>query len=357
MRRFFLLGEFLLLTQIIFGAYLWQNPVDVRSQSLGDSLLGNNEHIPDLLDNPAIYRPTKSFYFTQALLDNDSRRQAFTYRHYIDNYCLGLGAIYFTVGEILSYDRSKNYLGKTSISEYLLTGNFGYRRILLGGDFWMNLGVNLEYFSSTLDRFSAETFLLNPGLIIVNEAGYPLIALAINYPLTAIKYYQTSEQLPVTVKASAGFLSPDWASNLNVEWGVIFHQPDKYKCFVGAEYRIFSVIFARLGLNLSSPQTLNQFFSYGLGFSPTKNFSLDYSFRQQEELASQHFLGLMIRLGKYSEPNQPAKVNHLQRGKELFQNGRYAESILELNQALDEDPNNPEILDLMRRAGAQIKGK
>jgi hypothetical protein len=83
----------------------------------------------------------------------------------------------------------------------------------------------------------------------------------------------------------------------------------------------------------------------------------DYGYSRFGELGSTHRFGLSVGFGSSGiGAGSSGDFGRIyRRGLELFNEGRYPESIIEFHKALEIDPTNRDVLDYMRRANEKIK--
>jgi len=206
----------------------------------------------------------------------------------------GINLAYFNAGNIeLNFsDGSVQILNAQSDYVILLS----YAK-----EFFKNLpfGINLKYYSSSiLQRNYTSACALDLGILYHT----PLDGLNLGFSLqnlgTKIKYYQTEENLPVSIRVGVSyFISEDFPLISNLELDYLLYE-SKILASVGFEYLYANFLTLRLGYKfIGGAEGL----TLGVGYTfvneqdkPT--YGIDYAFGLSTVLVSNHRVSFKVRL-------------------------------------------------------------
>jgi len=238
----------------------------------------------------------------------------------------------------------------------------GYGRRLLG-DGWdeptLNAGLGLKGVRESFAGASAQTVAVDLGLLAVwrpkpSGAEWRLGLSALNLG-PGLKYDAETAPLPTAYRLGLAWRVQPRGDVLTLSADPVLSRDEGVFMAFGAEYAVWRVLALRLGYRTG--QDIGMGFRGGVGFK-LKAVEIDYAFAPFGELGAMHRMGLTVRLGgpvETTPPEERALQAVLERGRRLFEEGRYYEALLEYDRALGLDPGNRSALEGMRRAHERLE--
>ncbi len=274
---------------------------------------------------------------------------------------LGASLTRLAVSPFESYDNSGSRTGDVSSDDLALGASIARSFILPGPDAPMiGLGGTVKSIRERLASSKASTFALDLGLLTRGWEGWfgpwarnVRAGLVLRHAGPGLRFVEDNTRLPTTIAAGVAKESRVWGDPfiLAAEYSVPNDNDPTFS--LGGEYWLHRIVAARLGYRVSQEEGLALRFGVGLKL---RLIQLDYSFVGYGELGNTHRAGVTMRFGAPPAATQKRVGDFLRSAKDYLRQDRTYEAILEINQALDEDPGNEEAFELLRQAKKKLQG-
>jgi hypothetical protein len=340
-------------------------PAGVRNVSMGETGVAGTD-LNSVYYNPAglswVSEPGLTFSHNQYFQDLNFEYAACAVP-FGDIGVFGCGLYYLGMSEFNGYDDNGNFTSKQSANDTIVSIEYG--RYIMGDRIagsGLSAGCGLKYISEKLSGTQASTLsgdigclytfapekwtlnnVLSAGLSIRNIGG-------------RLKFESEGTNMPVDVRAGLSYSMPSQRGKpvLQIEARQASGSGTELLC--GAEYWLVNVFAVRCGYVLRPEEDEGSGLRAGIGI---KGGSLifDYGYARFGDLGITHRFGISVGFGSSgSGPGAAGDFARIyRRGVELYNEGRYPESIIEFHKALELDPTNRDVLDYMRRANEKIK--
>ncbi|MBA3065125.1 PorV/PorQ family protein [bacterium] len=350
--------------------------VGARNIGMGEAAVAVTDDINSVYWNPAglahIVQPVFTFAHTQWFQDIQYEQIGFAKQYNtgrdiggFSKLSLGVNIFRLSVKKFEGRSATDDKIGSVGASDtaFVISGASDLRTFKSfpsksGSELYG--GVNLKYISQQLYTYSASAFALDLGLQwyeaskIVKKgwrAGVNIQNLG-----TKIKFDEVAGSLPMNTKLGVGYryiLAGD-----PVTFDMDFNMPndeDSYVC-TGVEYLVKDLLALRVGFR--SGVDIGSGIRAGIGINAGL-YSIDYAFAGFGDLGGTHRVSLNIKLGKVPsilrlEDKTALIKHHMTRGGKLFEQGRFAEAVLEFNTVLMEEPLNKEAFESMLKANDKL---
>ncbi|MFW6129926.1 MAG: PorV/PorQ family protein [Atribacterota bacterium] len=327
-------------------------PVGARAAAMGGAVVGLSNDVYSTFWNPAGLKGIDGPQF--GLMYNASfeniYNQYIAYAHPFKIGRIGIGIKYLGAGKIQGYDA---YGIETSNVEYYdLAGSISYQRNL--SDF-LSGGVTLKYITERLDTKNASTVGMDLGFLYETKNMPFVIGGSMNNLGPKIKFIEEKYPIPLLFDLGVGYIDEFLGKEFLLELDGVLPSDNDLFIRTGMEINIEDLILLRLGYNngYSSGNGLNAGFGLGLD-----GVNLDYAYRGFGDLGKSHRVSITVdfkKIGESKKEDIEYKTNVLMReGRELYEKGEYAESILKFNDILKLNPENKEALEWLKKAGNKI---
>ena len=209
-------------------------------------------------------------------------------------------------GDIEGFDAKGSPIGKIDTSNYAIT--FGYGKVLAKDEIErpvLNVGANLKYISQTLDNVSANTFAFDLGFLYTKrpdkywlkdvpaqEFNFAAVLKNVGPPL---KFDKEGTPLPISLTLGTSWISHPWTKHrLVLSFDTTLRNDDKVKFSLGAEYFLFQLLFARVGIE--SSKDIGSKLNFGFGFR-LSYLDVNYSLADFGDLGKMNKVDLVLRFG------------------------------------------------------------
>jgi len=277
-----------------------------------------------------------------------------------DRRALGVNLGIFRAGSVSGYDSSGN--PTKDYEEKDLAFGLYYSQYLLGGSqqpLRLSAGVGIKIINSVLGEDSASSFGIDGGFLYsFLVADRPLsLGLSVSNAGGSLSYYQEAAALPMTIRAGVGY-NFDFLGN-PVNASLSYNLPGGLSGYpgVGLEYILKEILSIRLGYVVGDEKVGVSGIKFGLGIK-ILGINFDYANSPHPVLGDNHLFSMGINFGPQMAISAQAPVSAetiFNRALKLYNDGRYAESIIEFNKVLELDPTNNQALDYMKKASEKIK--
>lgn len=229
----------------------------------------------------------------------------------------------------------------------------------------LDLGVNLKFIHERLDTAKADAFAADAGAILhlrprpgrgdkALDRGFR-VGLAAKNLGPGLKFDRDRSELPTSYQLGLAWRAYPRGDSLTLSLDQSVGRDEKYHAAFGVEYTAFRMLALRLGYRTG--QDIGLGFRGGVGFR-LKGVELNYAFAGFGDLGQFHRVGLSFRIGgpvEVTPPEERVLKGILDKGNRLMREGRYYEAVLEYDTALELDPGNKIVLDMMRQANERLK--
>lgn len=262
-----------------------------------------------------------------------------------------------------SYNSSGVRSGEVGSSDWSVGVAYG-RQFLIGDKASISAGAGVKEILESLGPVSDKTFAFDAGLLFrVSRFAPKRAADGLRFGLAfqnlgpALRYDSDPVPLPFSLNAGLAYETKIFGDKFT--FALDQHSPNDHPAYrsLGAEYWLRGLLAVRAGFK--SGQDEGSGFRGGIGLK-IKFMELNYSFSPFGSLGSAHRIGLSMRFGapvEITRAEPKTAEEFVERGISRMNDGRYYESILDFNQALESDPGNRRALELMRQAHEKMKKK
>jgi hypothetical protein len=266
---------------------------------------------------------------------------------------------YLSTGKIRGYDAADNVGNTVSASDALLGLSFarsiwGNRR---NGSL-LAVGLTGKYLQENLASVRARAFASDIGLLFRpdhswGKAWQPWRAgLVLRNLGTPIRFDRQSFELPSALAAGISYSGAWRDEGITVAIDGNRLKADPFSCGVGLEVRTLQFLLLRLGY--SSVADLGDGLRFGGGIR-FKTLQVDYAHAAGGEFGAIHRIGVSFRFGKPAEDPQYLAQRLYEKGVTNYQRRRFTEALVDLNKALELDPQHPDALRMMKKTYDEIK--
>ena len=262
-----------------------------------------------------------------------------------------------SMDSIEGYNSTGGYEGKVNAGDMAIGLNYAVRLTGPWADRRLGLfsGIGIKYAREKLDTVSANTELLDAGLLWVLKVQDGTLGLgaAVQSLGSGFKFDSGRDASPEVLRAGAAYIILAAGDPLSVALDVKKPNDSGAVFSGGAEYLLKRIFALRAGY--ISDADLGSGLRFGGGVV-LKLLQFDYALSNYGKFGSAHRFSLSYKFGKPVEitnhisPDQERSRWKTGRAREFMKDSRYYEAVLELNDALGLDPGNAEALVLMRRA-------
>ncbi len=338
-----------------------------RSIAMGETGVAVSQDIEGMYYNPAAIARIKG---DEAAFMYDKHFQDITYQNagYVrKNDKIGnIGIDYkrFGINDIQGYDNSGDNTAKLSASDTQFQLSYG-RKIYQPGpaakEEGLYAGLNAKYIMENLAGQKSGTPAIDVGLQYNLSEMFsgiirsrPTFGLSITNIAGSIGYDLKSAKLDMPVRFGVGLKGENKSLGLAMatdEDGIIIS--------LGTEYTLMGMLSLRGGYT-QKPKSIDKGLRAGVGLH-ISIFNIDYAYAGYGELGDTHKVGLTVKfgegilMGEAAKSKSAMKEEYFTEGLELFNEERYAESILKFNKVLQIEPNHRQALEYMKRANERMK--
>ncbi len=270
--------------------------VGARGAAMGDAQVAISNDVTATYWNPAglsNLRYNELSLMHYALVDN-VRFQNAAYGFPTDHHgSFAFSASLLDYGSIQGYDSGALPTGNVNASNKLFGASWGKQ---LFKDSKLSGGLSLKYLQSDLAGYKASAPMMDAGLLYPIETGRLRglrLGLALRNEGGAINYNGVNSPLPSQVVFGTGFSALGGNLNLALDF-INSKNADSHTAF-GAEYRVFDMLFLRLGYSSESDFVGNGF-SYGLGMRFAQ-WNIDYALVPYGDLGNTNRVSVGFRFG------------------------------------------------------------
>lgn len=349
------------------GANFLKFAVGPRQVAMGDQGAALPDDAFSLAHNPAnlalLNYQEVSFMHNQWTEGISQDYAAYVYpRHSLGS--VGASLNLFQVGAFPGYDNSGGRTGDVNAQDFAAT--FGYARNVLGhaepeDGPGLSAGVSATTVRERLENESASTVAGDAGLLYHCAAD----DIALRFGLAArnlgpgLSYYGARASLPRSYAAAASASTRRFWGDL-VTVSLEARKPvDRSVAFsLGGEYWINSMLALRGGYVTN--EDLGPGVRAGLGLK-VKVIEFDYAMSLLGDFGLTHRVGATFRFGApvfrtpTPSPESKAAAKAVRQAKALLDENRPLDALLEINKALELDPNLPEALGVLDQVQIKLK--
>ena len=343
------------------GADFLQIPIGPRQVAMGDQGTALADDAFSLAYNPAslFLLPTQEVAAMHNIWAEGINQDYVAYAHpRLAGGAVGASLNILQTGSFQGYDASGGAAGNISASD--MAASFAYARHLWGEESpefgpGVTAGASLTFLRERLENDSSSGLSGDLGAM----AHFPVrdvlanVGLAVRNLGSSPSYYGRKVSLPRTIALGvSGMTRRFWGDPLTLSMEVSQTQGLPIAFGVGAEYWLTPVLAARVGFRDGDDIGPGVRAGFGLKI---KFVEFDYGMAMMGNFGVSHRIGVSVKFGAPVErmpelsPQMKAANAAIARGKKLIGDGRYLEALLELNRALELDPNSPEALQMLEQ--------
>ncbi len=319
-------------------------PVGTRAIGMGEAYTALADDSSALQWNPAglSFANQKEASFMHSSLIENVHYEHLSYIAPGDSYSAGASMSYLGYGDIAGYDNTGAAIGNQSANAYIFSG--GIASLIKEA---LSLGITGSFLHEKLADTSAGSFAVNAGSLLALpwhplQANYRLGASILNVG-PGLKFVSDRDPLPRKIKFGFAALHvEDWPINLTADVTI----PNDNSTFVslGSEYWFRDLIALRLGYAGSNDEGKGLRLGVGLKL---RGVLFDYAYGSFGDFGATHRVSLALRFGdKIKQLNREERAI-LKEAKASQTNGDYVQSILDMNEILEKNPNDDHILKQM----------
>ena len=267
-----------------------------------------------------------------------------------------------SVPAIRGYDNSGAPAGAVEAGDFAAAGHYAVRLKGPWNDRRQGLfsGATVRYARESLAGVSASAVLFDAGLLWVQDlpGGTLGAGLAAHSLGGKFKFDSASDPAPSAVRAGLSFITLSAGDPLTFSADLRKPAGLASSLSFGAEYQLRRLIALRAGY--VSGEDLGGGLRFGAGVL-MKTLQFDYAVSSHGDFGAAHRFSLAYKFGKPAEvtphlsPAQEKARWKVEQARGLMRDRRYYEAVVELNDALELDPGDPEALELMRKARALVE--
>ncbi len=348
------------------GGYFFRVIQSPRASAMGESGAGlSGDLLGALALNPAALGRTR--YSELAVTYNswleDISMQQVAYAHPLSRTsALAVSVSLLQMKSFAGYDSFGGYAGSVKAGDSAYSLSYAKRVYGPWDDlkFGIFVGGGVKYAREVLDEFSASTMLYDIGILSISELFGGVLGLGVSAQSLGqgFKFTSVRDNPPSVQRAGAAWTIPAWGDPLTLAVDLKKPNDDKAAYLAGLEYVVKDLVSGRVGY--AGDVDLGNGLRFGIGFN-LKVVQIDYALSKYGDFGYTHRFGISYKFGKPVEvtphftPRQEKARWKLARAKEFMKERSYYEAVLELNDAVELDPNLKEAMRLMEYARGMME--
>ncbi len=299
------LGTVILILIITFQAGLAENfgglasnlflraQLSPRASALSGAYVAIGNDVQAIYYNPAGFVQMKKHEVSLIHVQwfEDVRMQNVSLGFKLDpKFAVALGFSYMGMPDIQGKDRFGRETDKISVNSSIAQLTVAYK---IHPAFYFGLGV--KYFRDNLAGYVGSGMALDFGFFMETMIPHLTLGGAIQNLGNKIRYDLQDEPIPLTYRLGIGYTIP--GLHLKIAIDGVRSLDQNWRLATGLEFSYQRFAFLRIGNNwLGELATFQP--SFGAGFNPVKNLSIDYTFYNHQYLGYTHRVGVSFRFGK-----------------------------------------------------------
>ncbi|MBT9168981.1 MAG: hypothetical protein DDT19_02333 [Syntrophomonadaceae bacterium] len=331
-----------------------------RARGMGETFVGVCDDVHSMYWNPAGLALLKnrelSFLYTKWLVDMSYQNVQYAQPVKFGigpSHTLGFGLYNLSYGEIKGYDHEGRSISDPQANGLALSVSNAFT-IYKSDDLKSHFGLNVKYITEKLHSYSAGAVAIDSGVFV--EKGYFGFGAAVRNIGTPLTFVKESYPLPLNLAIGSSFKKNLFGLEDPFTAAIDINIPNDSEVIAnfGIEYWAANLLGIRCGYKTG--QKIGSGLRFGLGFR-MNIVQIDFAYAAYGGLGDTFHTGITLKFGKPLKlriTSQPAAVEESTKlynnAKVLYDNGRYADAILELDKLLEIDPTNNEALELMKKA-------
>lgn len=264
--------------------------LSARVTGLGEAFTALADDENSLYYNPAgLFRMTNTRFtlnHTQWFEDIKFDNLTFGYR-IRDRAGIAFGISHMWMPQIQGKNEIGQNTGKLSVSSSIFQVGIGLP--ILDNVYG---GATVKYFSDNLASYVSSGFALDIGVFVYTLIPELTFGASVQNLGAKVKYNETSQDLPFTLRAGLAYFIRQRAINLSVD--VLKSQGSGLKVNLGGEYRVTSNLSLRTGNQFGTGDLFTPSFGLGLGFE--ERYILNYTYFSNSDLGGTHRIGFTFNL-------------------------------------------------------------
>ena len=341
--------------------------VGARASGMGETAVGISDDVNSIYWNPAglgtLTDKEVSFLYTKWLDDMSYQYFLGAYPVKLKNFptqTIGVAAYNLSYGNIqgADYEGAKTEKIKANDLAFCLSDGFAIAENLY-------TGLSVKYISEALDTKKATAIAGDAGIfyksdLLGGDMGFGLSARNFGQGL---KFVSEEYPLPMNIAFGTSYKKNLFGLEDPLTIAVDVNKPSDNKLYfnAGAEYWILNLVGVRVGYKTG--QDIGLGLRAGLGLK-MNIFQFDFAYAGYDKLGDTFRLGMTLKFGKPTKlritsiPATSEEIDALLKSaQKLYDDGRYAESILEYSKVLNLDATNKKAIEGMRKCNEKLQEK
>jgi len=199
---------------------------------------------------------------------------------------IGFSIAHMWMPSIQGKDDFGNATGDINVSSSIINLGMGYKFHRS-----MYFGLGIKYFQDNLAGFTANGLALDAGLYLYTFVPGLTFGLAVQNMGADVQYDQIQEQIPLSFRA--GFAYNISKAGLRIAVDGIKTVDSDMAIGTAIEYTLLNTFSVRLGNQFRQDQKFTP--GYGAGLNINKQYLIDYTYYEFEELGTTHRVGFTFR--------------------------------------------------------------
>ena len=344
------------------GAQFLKWGVSPRMVAMGDAGAALSDDVYATHSNPAglaqLTSPEAGFVYSSLI--EGLKSQFLAYAHPLGRW--GTPAIHlnsFGIGGIQGYDANGGKTGSVEAQDLAVGISHGVSIFdRAGNGESLKAGVTLKWVRETLDDVEASAPALDagalwrPGLIFGRHGRGLQFSGGVRHLGGALKFDSENTPLPREFYFAGAYEHPFQSHRATVVLDGRFNREGQRLVSIGLEGWVHRIFAIRAGW--TSQGELGNGVRFGLGFRVRK-IELDYAISGYGPFGFTHRVGMTLRFQIDQDPARTQADLKVEAGLDQYALGRYAEALLDFNEALEVDPTHPTALGLMKKSYEKIE--
>ncbi|RLD18517.1 MAG: hypothetical protein DRI36_01190 [Caldiserica bacterium] len=277
---------------------------------------------------------------------------------------IGVGLGILDIGEIKKYTSSGYENGEMNLRTKVM--KIGYGRKLVGERNELRIGLGIKSIQDDLGEAKGKGMGIDIGWIYKLEGGgwsggEPVeVGMSLQNLGGKLQYENESYPLPQIIR-----IGLRWGKDIgicDIDTEIELMKEGTLSAFkAGVEFKIKKIFSLRMGYKSTGNTDISDGLRIGFGVN-ILNVNLDYAYSGYGELGVVHRISIGIKFGKVLDIEgikaggiDPKEA--FRRGMKYYEEGKYAEAVLEFNKVLEVEPMNEEAFEMMKKASEKLKEK
>jgi len=244
-------------------------------------------------------------------------------------------------GDILGYDSGGAQTTTIKASDSSL--GFAWGRSLNDR---FSVGIGLKYISETLENYQGNSTAIDLGLIYKFNPAFSIGAAMQNIG-SPVRFITEDTPLPMTMRLGMAYKRKFFEDDIILATDYVSLSDQTSSTNLGFEYLFRDILALRTG---SAGGNLTA----GVGLLASF-YRMDYAYLSHNDLGATHQVSVSLSFGS-KDTTKAQILEYLTLAKAYYNEGKFPETIIELEKALKLDPENADARSLMAKAKSGLEG-